>query len=343
MQYQEFMSAPQKNVPHVCLLAGTESYFIERAKTELWTRLFGDAKIARENVETLSAETKARELAARLQEMPNLFTDTGKNVFFIRDSILFSRKKDDEKGEAWLLETLGNMPSTSYLVFELPQKADMRQKICRAIQHHGLILEANPLRTWAVAPWLDEHLREMGTVLTSAARAYFLGAVSLMPEVSLAYLDRELQKLLLYAKGNRISKDTLIALFAGTPEISSFALADAISEKDAHRALFILRQKKEDGTSPLLLIVLLARHTRQLWQARFWLRRGFRGRDLSSKMNLSPFITGKIARASQRFSEITLRKAFLTLVEADWQEKTGQGGTALLEEAILRLCVKETM
>ena len=340
MQYQEFMSALREHVPHVCLLAGTESYFIEHAKAALWTSLFGEAKAARENVETLPAETNAHDLAARLQEMPNLFADTGKNVFFIRNSILFSHKKEEEKGEAWLLKTLSTMPSTSYLVFELLQKADMRQKICRTIQHHGLILEANPLRAWAVAPWLDEHLRAMGAVLTPAARAYFLGAVSLMSEVSLAYLDKELQKLLLYANGNHISRDTLIALFAGTPEISSFALADAISEKDARRALFILRQKKEDGTSPLLLIALLARHTRQLWQARFWIRHGFHGRDLSHKIGLSPFITEKIVRASQRFSEGTLKNAFLTLAEADWQEKTGQGGTALLEEAILRLCVK---
>ena len=66
--------------------------------------------------------------------------------------------------------------------------------------------------------------------------------------------------------------------------------------------------------------------------------KGLRGRQLAGPLELNPFIAEKVAKASQGFTEGTLKKAFLDLAEADYLLKTGQGGPELLESVIIDLC-----
>ena len=122
------------------------------------------------------------------------------------------------------------------------------------------------------------------------------------------------------------------------PAVSVFALLDAISARDSKKALMLLHRQLADGTYFTVLLALLTRHVRQLWQAKVLIEKGVRGRALAKPLELNPFIAEKLGRAAAGFKEPVLKRAMLLLIDADYLLKTGQAGNELLEEAVITLC-----
>lgn len=158
------------------------------------------------------------------------------------------------------------------------------------------MLESEPLRAWNIQDWLQGKLQSIHKQMDRDAYAYFAGAVSMMQQISLSYLDKEFDKLALFSKAPRITKAELIAVFSGLPEVSVFALLDAISARDSKKALMLLRRQLADGTYFTVLLALLTRHVRQLWQAKVLMAKGVRGRALAKPLELNPFIAEKLGR-----------------------------------------------
>ena len=236
------------------------------------------------------------------------------------------------------MRQFGDMPPYSYLIFVAPYKADKRRKLYKALAKEGLVLESEPLRAWNIQDWLQGKLQAIHKQMDRDAYAYFAGAVSMMQQISLSYLDKEFDKLALFSKAPRITKAELIAVFSGLPEVSVFALLDAISARDSKKALMLLRRQLADGTYFTVLLALLTRHVRQLWQAKVLMAKGVRGRALAKPLELNPFIAEKLGRAAAGFKEPVLKRAMLLLIDADYLLKTGQAGNELLEEAVITLC-----
>ena len=100
----------------------------------------------------------------------------------------------------------------------------------------------------------------------------------------------------------------------------------------------LLHRQLADGTYFTVLLALLTRHVRQLWQAKVLMAKGVRGRALAKPLELNPFIAEKLGRAAAGFQEPVLKRAMLLLIDADYLLKTGQADNELLEEAVITLC-----
>ena len=350
MKFGEFMAGLRRGLKHVYLLAGAERYYIERAQTAILARLF-PAGVQPDDVQRVGAAAGAQQLAELIETVPFL---TDKNMLLVEDSPLFrtaAKGEEEEKPKGHgrkkaakdapmerLTRLLLAMPEDSYVIFVLHDKPDKRKKLVKTIEKAGAVLEAEPLRPWQVGDWLRDKLDSLGRDMDRDAYEYFMGAISMMQQVSLSYLDREFDKLALFSREKRITKRELLAVFSGLPEVSVFALADAVSAKDVRKALALLTRELADGTYFTVLIALLARHVRQLMEARILLGEGLRGRQLAKPLALNPFIAEKLARAAQGFSDEQLTRALLELADADYLMKTGKGGSELLEHIIIGLC-----
>jgi DNA polymerase-3 subunit delta len=174
---------------------------------------------------------------------------TSKNVLLIQNASIFRETKKgstesegkkatgkDKKMER-LLAAFADMPSYSYIIFVSSDKADKRRKVYKTVEKYGAVLEAEAIRAWNINDWLQGKLQSMNRDMDRDAYAYFNGAVSMMQQISLEFLDREFDKLALFSQDRRITKETLTKVFAGLPEVSIFALMDAISERNGRRAL----------------------------------------------------------------------------------------------------------
>ena len=323
-------------LPHVFLLSGEEHYYIDKAKEALLGRLFPDGRGREDALQKVDGDLGLDALLAGIESAP-FFAD--KNVILLNGTNLFRDSKQaggDTKELDSLIRLLGDMPPYSYIIFIAPYKADKRRKLYKTVAKYGLVLESEALRAWNINDWLQDKLRSLHKDMDREAYAYFAGAVSMMQQVSLSYLDQ----LALFSKDRRITKAELVEVFSGLPEVSIFALLDAISARDSKKALMLLHRQLADGMYFTVLVALLTRHVRQLWQAKVLMKKGIRGKALAKPLELNPFIAEKLGRAAAGFDEAVLKRAMLMLIDADYLLKTGQAGNEVLEETVILLCRK---
>ena len=348
MNYAEFMaSLTRGEPPHVFLLAGEESYYIRRAEEAILRRLL---PVAEERAYALIRCEEMPSVDVLIETLETVPIFTEKTVVLVRDATIFRATKKKEQdadapapkdtGAERLIALLADLPPTSYAIFTLAAKPDKRRKLYQTVEKYGRVLESEPVRPWTVENWLNGRLREMGRSMHREARTFFLSVVGIMPTISLEFLDRQLEKLLLYTDNAQFTEDDLRAAFSEMPEVSVFALMDAVSARDVIRALDLLARCRADGVHFTVLLALLVRHVRQLWQAKRLLMSGTPPKGLGKVMGLHPFIAEKLGGHARGFSEATLERAVLALADADYLLKTGQAGDELLEDVVIRLCKK---
>lgn len=356
MEFSAFMARLRREpLPHVFLLAGEERYYIDKARARILERVLPEG-VTDAAVETLPGDVTCDTLIARLQEVPFF---TPQHVLIVPESPLLRQTKNNKDAEGTepaeadaaaakpaskdkaltrLLKVLPELPEYSYLLFISHHKADKRKKLYKAIEKAGLVLEADPIRAWNVNTWLQGKLQSLNKDMDRGAQAYFAAAVSVMQTVDLSFLDQQLDTVALYSKDRRITRAELEQCFASVPEVSIFALLEAVSQRDVRQALSLLRRELADGTYFTVIIALLTRHVRQLWQAKVLQAQGIRGKALAKPLELNPFIAERVGRAAAAFDETALRTGMLELIDADYTLKTGQADEAVLEHAVITLC-----
>ncbi len=344
MKYAEAMAAIKKgDLKSVYLIAGEESYLAEKIEQALLDKLLLDAN--KEGLQKISGDIDLSELMNLIDSAP-FFSD--RNVILVRGTTLLKEKKSTvsaegkkakpDKKEEQLLSTLADMPPYSVLILVSSEKPDKRRKLYKTIEKYGMVVEAEPLHAWNINEWLQAKLNEMGKQLDREAHAYLLEAIGVMQKISLGFLDQELSKLTLYTDKRLIEKKDLLQILSGLPEVSIFAMLDAISEKNTAKALQLLNEQLETGTYPLNIAALLIRHVRQLWQAKTLEAKGYSGRQLAAPLGLVPFVAEKVGKYSRSFNESALQQALMDLAEMDYKLKSGQAEPALLERIIIELC-----
>ena len=90
-----------------------------------------------------------------------------------------------------------------------------------------------------------------------------------------------------------------------------------------------------------LIVAMLVRHVRQLWQAKGLIAKGITGKKLGAPLELNPFIADKLGQASRSFSEAQLKEAFLKLADLDYRFKTSRAEAVELESVLIKLCQRE--
>lgn len=355
VKFNEFMGKTRSGeLPHVFLLAGEEHYYLDKARERILGRLFPEGG-QQDGLEKLKGEVSPVTLAGMLEEVPFF---TPRHIVIVEDSTLLrpAKKGADAEAEdkdkapagrkrggkdeplAQLIATLQNMPDYSYCIFISHARVDKRKKLYKAIDKAGLVLEADPIRAWNINEWLQGKLQSLNKDMDRDAEAYFSAAVSMMQTIDLGYLDQQLDMVAMYSRDRRISRAELVSVFAGLPEVSVFALLDAVSQRNVRRALALLRRQLADGTYFTVILVLLTRHVRQLWQAQVLQAKGIRGKALAKPLELNPYIAERVGRAAAGFSAQALKNGLLELIDADYTLKTGQAGNEVLEHAIITLC-----
>ena len=344
MNYREFVNS-LKEIKHVYLLAGAESYYIDRGINDLLNKILPNVSERNESLIKIDGDKKTdiNEIIAAIETAP-FFSD--KNVVIVKNSALFKNKAsttdEDNKSKAKdptmdrLMKALSNMMDTNYVIFTAKESVDKRKKLYKTIAKVGVVLESDPLRAWEIDKWLDYTLRSLNKKMDTGARQYFNELISMLPEISLNYLNNELEKTALYVKGAVITKKDLQTIMAEPPEVSSFALIEAIGEKNLQKSMYLLTAQMNERKEAAI-IALLVRQVRLLMRAKYFMRRGLYGRALGEPLGLNPYIAQKTGETSKKFNDKVLEEAFLMLADADYAFKFGKYGAEMLERIIIKL------
>ena len=329
MKFKEFMRMLDGELKNVYLLSGAEDFFIDKAREKILARLNIDK--ATELV-TFDCDTKPAlgEIISAIDSSP-LFSP--RNVVLVKNAAFFSAEKRLERLE----NILRDMQPTNYVIFTA-KTADKRRRLYKIISQVGAILEADQLRSWEVDDWLNEKLSTLGKIMRGEARRHFNERIGILPEISLWYLENELDKVALNVTAKEITAEDLRRNMLAPPEVSNFALTDAIDERKPQKAFYLLRQQaKIPGKLPLV-VTLLVNHVRRLIRAKNFMAKGITGRRLGEPLEMNPYIAQKLGETAKTYREEILEEVFVELAEADFKLKTGRAGVEVLERILVKLC-----
>jgi DNA polymerase III subunit delta len=322
------------------LLYGEEPYLFTEYQEKILTALLTPDERDM-NLITFDQDPSIAELQSIAEGFPFLGE---RNVVLVRNTRFFSATKKGRSEEKVspkdedLLRFLEAIPKQTVLVFISYDKVDKRRKAFKIAMEVGAVLEAAPLKGRELQNWLESKIAELDKRIHSEALHEILTAVSLMPHASLSYLEQELTKIVLYL-GER--KEITIAdvhmLLASVPEVSVFAMMDALSKKNARLALAVLEEQIATGQAGLRLLALLARQVRQLYQAKIMVEEGFSSKEIGSHLKLMPFVTDRLMKQSRAFQLAQLKQALGLLSQADQDLKLNKGLVSL-EKIIIYLC-----
>ena len=329
MKFKEFMKDIDGGLKHVYLLTGKEKFYIDKAIEKILSKL----KITRQDIFTIDFKDKMpiTDVVNAIDTAP-FFSKY--NVVLVRNATFFSV---DGKFDP-LEKVLKNMMPTNYVIF-VAESADKRRKLYKAVSKIAVVLDAEPLRAWEVGDWLNEKLKSLGKNMDGQARRFFSERIELLPEISLWYLENEMNKIAEFVGDKDITAAALQRIMTEPPELSNFAIIDAINNKQAEKAIMILRNALRDMNKMPLIIGLLVKNIRQFMTAKIYLKRGMSDKDLVKPLEVtSPYIAQKIANVSKSYSSRILEETFLELADADFNFKTGRAGAEALEKIVVKLC-----
>lgn len=268
-----------------------------------------------------------------------------------------STKKDEEDEET---EEASETPAAEQFsaVFKNPtpgvvtvfqaDSVNMRLSLSALAKKHGAVYNFSAAkRNEAVqdAQYLfREALQERGLSMHSAVQQKFLGLIGIDEKAPFVRkLLQELDKLAAF-KGYKgaVTAEDIDLLISRSAEAKVFDVTDALSLRDAQKALFAMQQLWQDGEEPFMVLSMLSRHFRQLLLAKELLVAGFSPDDAAAKLGGHPFVTGKIVQAARAFDLPNLKSYLHTCFEIDHAAKTGQGEPVLgMEMLIVRACKRE--
>ena len=331
MKFKEFMSALDGDIKNVYLLCGTETFFIDKAREKIFARLNVDRQT---ELVTLDCDGKPAlgDVISAIDSAPFFGT---RNIVFVKNAPFFSADKKIERLE----NILRDMQPTNYVIFTA-RAADKRRRLYKIVTQAGAVLEADPLRPWEINDWLNDKLKSLKKFMGGEARRHFNERVGILPEISLWYLDNELDKVALNVSGTEITAADLRRNMLAPPEVSNFALTDAVDERKAQKAVYLLKAQARDRNKLPLVTTLLVNHVRRLLRAKFFIAQGVTGRRLGEPLEMNPYIAQKVGDVAKSYSEKLLEDIFVELADADFKLKTGRADVELLERIIIKLCAR---
>ena len=232
-----------------------------------------------------------------------------------------------------LADVIPAMPDTTLLILvdgELNRSNSLLRSLSQHCQVHAEATPSGP----ALLQWIKNRAESKGASITPPAiqvLADLLGG-------DLWGMDRELEKLSLYATGRDINDSDVRAMVPLAQEANIFAAVDAIIDGQPVQALRLMAQLMRDGQEPLYIIAMIQRQLRLLAIARDLSDRGVPQSEMGERMGTrSDFVVRKTLAQARRRNASQIRDSYKRVLASDLAIKQGR-----LEPAVaLELLVAE--
>lgn len=254
------------------------------------------------NYDVIEGKPKGSQIVALAQTLPMM---AQRRMVFVRDLGLMPADEADA-----VIEYLGN-PNPSTVLVAVTSKLDKRLKLFAQLGKKGFlhVLEAPRNAT----PWVREEAKLKGVKIDSAAISRLVDTVG----NDLSRLSLALEQLGLYAGDRPVTSDDVDELIADTRERSVFELTDAIGAADRARALAAVASLCDQRESAVGVVVMLARHIRQLSMLHACRSHGVPRPEWASRIGVPPFVVDKLVAQARAYTPGALATATQRLANAD--------------------------
>ena len=218
---------------------------------------------------------------------------------------------------------LPDLPPTTHLIFVESRNLPKRHTVVAwAEKNNGKVMSFAVPKPRDLSRWLVQRTQKHGGIIEPRAAA--LLAQNLGSRLRL--LDQEMQKLMLYSgEGNAITVEDVRTM---VPYVQSadviFNMVDALGQRNVQNAALYLHRLLDTGDHPLYVLTMIVRQFRLLIQTRWLIDQRNTVPDITSRLNLHPFVAQKLYSQALRFTPPQLRAAYALLLETDLGIKTGE-------------------
>ncbi|MPN41625.1 putative protein YqeN [bioreactor metagenome] len=156
--------------------------------------------------------------------------------------------------------------------------------------------------------------------------------------VPLLLLANEIEKLAIYVgTRKKWTRQDVEAIFSELPEVSIFALTNAIAEKKTEEVLSLLAVEEKRGTHVLKVTGIVSSQIRKLWQVKELMEAGYDKNSIANELKMHPFIAQKTMAQSKFFTTVSLQKCLTALAKLNMDLRKGGRRFEQLEEILVVL------
>ncbi|HTR54086.1 MAG TPA: DNA polymerase III subunit delta [Kofleriaceae bacterium] len=254
------------------------------------------------NYDVVEGKASGTRIVALAQTLPMM---AQRRMVLVRDLALITADEAEP-----LIEYFAK-PSPSTVLVALASKLDKRLKVFATAHKKGFLHVLEAPRQ--LAPWVRDEAKARGVQLEGAAVSRLVDAVG----DDLSRLALAVEQLGLYARGRAVTSDDVDELVADTRERSVFELTDAIGAADRTRALTAVAALCDQRESAVGVVVMLARHVRQLALVHVLQADGAPRGEWAQKLGVPPFVVDKLIAQAKRYAPAALARATQRLALAD--------------------------
>ncbi len=294
----------------VYLIAGTDRPKVDRTLERLRARFGADA------VEAFDAGEAAGDDVVATCNALGLFAGEGRLIIVAGVEVW---KAEDAKAIATYLKAPAPATTVALVGGELKKDAPL----VKAVAGHGDLLLWEVPKNGRYA-WVAEQFKLRGTAADSEACRALIELVG----DDLYELATEVDKLAIWAAGERVTYADVTTLVAARAEGSSFALTDAWGSRDvagvleASEALLEHTGDPRSKTIPRIAGILTS-HVSRIRSCQALETEGLSSKDAAARMKAHPFYVQKLYAQARNFSPDELRDVTVRLAELDHALKGG--------------------
>ena len=230
------------------------------------------------------------------------------------------RQSGARTGWMQLADALPQLPPSTLLILIDGDIADSNP-LLRAFAEHSQIHKQAAPAGQGLNQWVKRTAEDKGASITPPA----IQAITEMVGNDLWTLDRELEKLSLYAAGREITDADVRALVPYAQEANIFAAVDSIMDGRPGNALRLMTQLMQEGREPLYIIAMIERQLRLIALARDLTERGVVQPELGRRMGTnSDFVVRKTLGQARRISMPEISRKYQRVLESDLAIKQGR-------------------
>ncbi len=301
----------EKNFSNCYLFYGAESFLIKKNITKIIDGL----NLKDDVMNNITFEGKESNVTSIVDAFATLPFLSEKRVVIVKNSQLFVKGRSD--GEV-LVKGLKDLPNTTVLIF-WEDKVEKNLKTYKAVAKIGEVYNIEKADEKDLISFVQKEFEKSNKNIDKKTLIYFLQSISSdMKKILL-----EINKLINYTNGTTIEKEDIDLVTSKTLEFKVFTLISAMADKKPIEAFDIYNKLIESKESPLMVLALIGRHIKMLFQTKILLSEKMTSEKISKELGVPSFVVREYIKQSKNFSSKELYEGIEKCLKTDISIKQG--------------------
>ncbi|KDR95052.1 DNA polymerase III, delta subunit [Peptoclostridium litorale DSM 5388] len=334
----------ENKMDRVYLVHGRESYMIDEIVKMLKESL--NPGMLDFNLKVIEGESAGfSDIVESVETLP--FMDE-KRITIVRELPLLKSGKNSwsEDDEARLLKYIENIPTTSVLAFVSQEGIDKRKKPVKHIIKFGSEVCCDKLRGSELIGWVKGRFESSGLSISNSDIIYFLKICDYESKNSpktLRDVENDIMKISSYLSGGKeVTRAAMDKLSAASLENDIFRLVDCIGTRKGAQAVKILDDMLLQGTSGIMVLSMIGKQFRIMFQAKELKDLGYSQSAIAQKVDAHQFVVKKALAEGLKFTPGQIKDILNECSNIDQLIKTGLIQEKIgIEVLISQLCSKK--